>query len=265
LIILEAPGAMNFSIESTVKQLVFLMLTMSGERVRAHCNVCDTRDVIFCSNAWVRAGVCSKCRSESRHRILAAALQYSDELNYGNLLYKKNVIHIAPEPALQKYISTATLRYVPGDISPSRKGERRIDLSHMPEFADESFETIIAIDVFEHIADDGAAFRECRRVLKEGGYLIISVPMPDRFSRTDEDRSVASDADRTKFYGQYNHVRLYGRDLIERIRQNGYNPVAIDANAFTQEVRRKHNLEPEGVLHPLATNNRTIIFAKKMN
>jgi hypothetical protein len=91
----------------------------------------------------------------------------------------------------------------------------------------------------------------------------MSVPMPDLFSKTDEDPSIASDADRTKFCGQYNHVRLYGRDLIDRIRQNGYNAVTMDANSFTPEVRRKHNLAPEGVLHPLATNNRTIIFCKK--
>jgi SAM-dependent methyltransferase len=253
---------MPLAMKAKLKQLAFLTLRMGGERTRAHCNVCDTKDVIFCSNAWVRAGVCSKCRSESRHRILAAALQYHDELNYYNLLYKKKVIHISPEPALQRYISAATLHYVAGDITPSRKGEKRIDLSKMPQFADGSCDTIIAIDVFEHIADDRAAFRECRRVLKDGGYLIISIPMPDHFSKTD-DQSLASDADRTKFYGQYNHVRIYGQDIGERIKQSGYSAVTIDAESFNSDLRKKHNLAPEGVLHPLATNHRTIIFARK--
>jgi SAM-dependent methyltransferase len=253
---------MQLAIKENLKQLAFLTLRMGGERTRAHCNVCDTKDVIFCSNAWVRAGVCSRCRSESRHRILAAALQYHDELNYYNLLYKKKVIHIAPEPALQRYISIATRHYVPGDIAPSRKGEKRIDLSKMPQFADGSFDTVIAMDVFEHIADDGAAFRECHRVLKDGGYLIISVPMPDHFSKTD-DQSLASDADRTRFYGQYNHVRIYGEDLGERIKRSGYTIVTMDAESFGSELRKKHNLSPEGVLHPLATNHRTIFFARK--
>jgi SAM-dependent methyltransferase len=254
---------MTFAIKRSLKQLAFLALTIGGERARAHCNVCDKKGVIFCSNAWVRAGVCSNCRSESRHRILAAALQYSDELNYYNLLYKKSVIHIAPEPELQRYISTAARRYVAGDISPSRKGERKIDLSRMPEFADGSFDTIIAMDVFEHIYDDGAALRECRRVLKDSGCLIMSVPMPDQFTRTDDDRSISSDVDRTKFYGQYNHVRIYGKDLGERVEQHGYNVVTIDAQSFGPELCKKHNLAPEGVLHPLATNHRTILFAKK--
>jgi SAM-dependent methyltransferase len=254
---------MSLAMKAKLKQIAFLTLRIAGERTRAHCNVCDTKDVIFCSNAWVRAGVCSKCRSESRHRILAATLQYHDEFNYYNLLYKKKVIHIAPEPALQRYIATATQHYVAGDIAPSRKGEKRIDLSKMPQFADDSFDTIIAIDVFEHIADDAAAFRECRRVLKYGGYLIISVPMPDHFSKTD-DQSLASDADRAKFYGQHNHVRIYGKDLSERITRSGYTVVAMDAQSFGGELCERHNLAPEGVLHPLATNHRTIIFAKKV-
>jgi hypothetical protein len=98
--------SMPFAMKAKLKQLAFLTLRMGGERTRAHCNVCDTKDVIFCSNAWVRAGVCSKCRSESRHRIVAAAPQHHHELNYYNLLYKKQVIHIAPEPALPQHCTT---------------------------------------------------------------------------------------------------------------------------------------------------------------
>jgi SAM-dependent methyltransferase len=254
---------MRLSLKDKAKELIFLLATWPGERKRAHCNVCDSKNVIFCSNQWVRAGVCARCRSESRHRILAAALQNCDDLSYFNLLFKKNVLHIAPEAALQAYLSAATRQYIAADLFPSRKEQKRVDLSDMRDFADCSIDAIIAMDVFEHVLDDGAALRESRRVLSDGGYLIISVPLPDHFPRTDEDKTIATNADRTKFYGQHDHVRIYGEDIGERIRQFGFMAATIDAKSFPAEIRAKHNLAPEGVLHPLATNNRRVIFARK--
>jgi SAM-dependent methyltransferase len=54
------------------------------------------------------------------------------------------------------------------------------DVAVMPgeklAFAEQSFDVIIASDVFEHIDDDTAAVKECRRVLKPGGQLIVFVP-----------------------------------------------------------------------------------------
>jgi SAM-dependent methyltransferase len=254
---------MKVTLGTRLKQWLFLAATASGERARGHCNVCDTKGVIFCSNAWVRAGVCSRCRSESRHRILAAALQYSNDFNYADLLYKKSVVHIAPEPALQAYVSCAARQYIPGDLFPSRRGQKRIDLTRMADFVDASRDAIIAMDVFEHIADEAAALRECHRVLNDAGYLIVSVPLPDHFRKTDEDKTIVKAAERTKFYGQYNHVRLYGEDIVDRIKPFGFHVSVVDADSFSPEIRTKHNLAPEGALHPLATNHRRVIFAKK--
>lgn len=38
------------------------------------------------------------------------------------------------------------------------------------------FDTIIALNVIEHIKDDGAAIENCRKVLRPGGQIIIQVP-----------------------------------------------------------------------------------------
>lgn len=40
----------------------------------------------------------------------------------------------------------------------------------------ESMHAVIALDVFEHIDDHAAAFREAARVLRPGGVLVLSVP-----------------------------------------------------------------------------------------
>lgn len=43
-------------------------------------------------------------------------------------------------------------------------------------FADRSFDVIICKDILEHLLEPQAALKEARRVLKDDGYIVISVP-----------------------------------------------------------------------------------------
>jgi hypothetical protein len=43
-------------------------------------------------------------------------------------------------------------------------------------FPDQSFDTLVSLDVLEHIPDYERAFRECARILKKGGKMMWSVP-----------------------------------------------------------------------------------------
>lgn len=43
-------------------------------------------------------------------------------------------------------------------------------------FGDDTFDLIVAVEVFEHMANIYQQFDECRRVLKDGGLLVFSVP-----------------------------------------------------------------------------------------
>src|SRR5713226_400336 len=131
--------------KNRVKQLNRTLRSLAGERKRGHCNVCGTKHALFTSDEWVRAGVCTRCGSQARHRILAAAFQYHPDLGYPRTLYKKVVLHIAPEQALQNYISLATRQYIRDDLFPADKNIEKIDLTHMPLFADSFIDAIVAI------------------------------------------------------------------------------------------------------------------------
>ena len=61
-----------------------------------------------------------------------------------------------------------------------KKGEENIPLilssvTHLP-FKQECYDSVICLDVIEHIPDMKLALDECHRVLKRGGQLCISVP-----------------------------------------------------------------------------------------
>lgn len=45
-------------------------------------------------------------------------------------------------------------------------------------FADGSLDTVLLLEVLEHLADDAAGIREVCRVLAPGGRLVLSVPVP---------------------------------------------------------------------------------------
>ena len=65
----------------------------------------------------------------------------------------------------------------------TRSNARCEDVQNLT-FPDASFDIVITQDVFEHIADPEAGFKEVHRVLKPGGYHIFTVPFNRRLAQS---------------------------------------------------------------------------------
>jgi SAM-dependent methyltransferase len=89
-------------------------------------------------------------------------------------------------------------------------------------FPDQSFDLLICNHVLEHVGDSGAAMREMCRVLKRGGRAICQTPYAARLTRTFADPLLQSDDDRLFFYGQEDHLRLFGLDIERCFREAGF-------------------------------------------
>jgi SAM-dependent methyltransferase len=107
-------------------------------------------------------------------------------------------------------------------------------------FPDESFDLVTSNQVFEHVPDDVAAFRECYRVLRIGGALIFAVPLHDHFDVSQ--RLAHLENGHIVFHGEpvYHGSRITGpnsvptfwnfstHDIVERVRGAGFRRVEME-------------------------------------
>jgi hypothetical protein len=68
---------------------------------------------------------------------------------------------------------------------------------------------------------------EIFRVLRKGGFAILQVPISYKIDKTYEDPSISDSAEREKKFGQRDHVRIYGRDYIDRLKKIGFDVAVI--------------------------------------
>lgn len=185
------------------------------------CTACGARANVF---GTYRDGrdpvpneVCPCCGAHARHRLMALYLRERTDL----LRRPASLLHVAPELSFwQLFRSTPTLRYVSADLC-SPLAAVQLDLTQ-PLFADGAFDVIICNHVLEHIPDDAAAMRQLVRMLKPGGWALLQVPIDWNRERTDEDPSITDRAERTRRFGQWDHVRVYGRDYLDRLAAAGF-------------------------------------------
>ena len=165
---------------------------------------------------------CPRCGCYERHRLLWLYFTHKTRLFEDRL----TVLHVAPEDGVRKVLQSRTnLTYITADLD-SPLALVRMDITDMP-FRDGSFDVIICNHVLEHIADDRKAMSELLRVLRPGGWAVLMVPLAGSRQETLEDPSITTPEERKRHYQEPDHVRLYGRDYIDRLAAVGFT-VTVD-------------------------------------
>ncbi|WP_242037930.1 class I SAM-dependent methyltransferase [Tolypothrix sp. FACHB-123] len=131
-----------------------------------------------------------------------------------------------------------------------------INIPNIP-FADASFDAILCNHVLERIPDDGKAMRELYRVLKPNGWAILQVHLDNNLAETFEDPQITSESDRIKFYGQKDHVRLYGQDYKNRLEAGFQVQVHDYIQELGTDLAEKYRLVSED------TNTEDVYFCTK--
>lgn len=200
--------------------------------VGRYCPLCGSKPRYFRPAGILERSQCPECGSHQRHRLAWIALHQLTPLFDGK---PRRILHVAPEDAVAKLLKAIpNANYRSCDLDPQLADEQ-VDLTAMP-FADGSLDFIYCSHVLEHIPDDRKAMQEIRRVLSPQGFALIMVPIFRAI--TDEDPSVTDPEERTRRFGQFDHVRVYGEDFCDRLRDAGLSLSVLSSEDVRNRLRR---------------------------
>lgn len=182
--------------------------------------------------------------SLERHRLLW--LYLIQETHFFSA--KSKVLHFAPEQAFYKrFRNMENLDYTTTDLN-SPLADVKADICDLP-FDDNTYDIIFCNHVLEHIPNDKKAMLELYRVLKPGGMAILQIPQDLSRATTFEDNSITDPKKRAEIFGQYDHVRVYGRDYFDKLRSIGFKVEEVDyTNQLTSEKTDRYRLAPGEIL-----------------
>ena len=214
----------------------FLQYAWSGNN--CFCPICESHTQSFAwrghshpvieelsiIGAGKRAVDCRVCGSTDRDRLLWEFLHPILQ----NSQQKISVLHIAPELPLANAIQqNKNIQYVA--VDKRSKGYyypnwvKHADIQQEFSTQPSHFDIILCGHVLEHVEDDGLALQQLIKKLKPHGKLAISVPIAEKLETTRElDNSEwfrLSSIEKIALFGQVDHRRLYGKDLIHRFQK----------------------------------------------
>lgn len=152
-----------------------------------------------------------------RHRLMWLYLKNETDF----FTTPQKLLHIAPEQCFHStFKKQQNLDYLTGDLV-SPIADLHFDLHNIP-LEDNKFDVVFCNHVLEHVEDATQCMKELYRVMKKGGWGIFQVPQDIDREKTYEDASITSPEEREKHFWQKDHVRLFGRDYPDWLRNVGF-------------------------------------------
>lgn len=234
-----------------------LRLFLKSRRYRGTalcCPVCEFTAASFLpSPDGKRVNVrCPRCDSLERHRAQwlfgLQALSFTREK-------KITILHVTPEHCITARLleQFPHARYRTSTFPKSSGADYSFDVQQIP-LPDKSVDVIICNHVLEHVPDDRRALAEVYRILTDGGYAFLQVPLDAAIEKTDEDPAVATPEQRRLRFGQEDHVRQYGMDFTDRLLGAGF---TVTVNKFWE------TMAPDECKRYAVTDREPVIIGRK--
>jgi SAM-dependent methyltransferase len=217
---------------------------------RYHCPVCGAglRAFVYKRGLLKTSpdGYCPRCDAKARHRRIWLWLEENTNLRKDEL----RLLEVAPWWSLSRRLrSLPNVRFQGVDRERAGPNVTLVgDVIALPLEAG-SFDAVLCIHVLEHVEDDRRALAELYRVVRPGGWALVSVPI--RLDQdTYEDPSITDPAERQVAFGERSHVRWYGRDLADRLTAAGFEVELHLASAIPDETCKRFGLRrDENLFH----------------
>lgn len=191
--------------------------------------------------------------SLERHRLFWLYLE--NKTTFFSNDEKIKLLHFAPEQAFYKrFKNMENLDYITTDLN-SPLADVKADICNLP-FKDNEFDFIFCNHVLEHIPNDTKAMQELYRVLAPGGIGIFQIPQDLSRATTFEDDTITDKKERAKIFGQYDHVRVYGRDYFDKLRSIGFDVLEVDYTKNLSEIEIDTYRLAKGEIIPVCRKNK---------
>ena len=194
-------------------------------------------------NKQRKNALCPGTFSLERHRLLWLYLKKETDFFNSN----NKILHFAPEQCFHKFFKSFFKNYTTTDLN-SPIVDIKADICNLP-FNDNSYDYILCNHVLEHIYDDEKAMKEIFRVLNKNGIAILQVPIDIKSNLTQEGRDINDKEVRSKLFGQYDHLRMYGLDYFKKLKKVGFNVKNIDyLSKLSKDEVEKFSLTNAGTI-----------------
>lgn len=133
----------------------------------------------------------------------------------------------------------------------SKNGTQCQDVQRLT-YSNTTFDLCTSTEVFEHVADDMAGFREIHRVLRQNGYFVFTVPLTGNLQTVERAQVLNGTLrhilppeyhnDRIRGRGKVLCFRDYGKDITARLVDSGFSEALIAQVEGTGWWGRKHDV-----------------------
>jgi SAM-dependent methyltransferase len=172
---------------------------------------------------------CIHCGALDRQRFIWLYLDRMTDLFHNS---SRLMVHFAPSLPMEEQLrSCIGPGYVTIDLF-RPKVMVRADITAIP-YPEDSVDLVCCSHVLEHVPDDKRAMRELFRILKPRGRALVQVPITD--AETIEDPSITDPNERLRLFGQIDHVRVYGLDLVARLEVAGFEVEIVSPSDFLND------------------------------